>query len=204
MATTATTEILASDNRQPSDRLKQAINNCSLGFKKLADAIHEALELGQQEGFSPKEIGKMIRLELRNNNFSDSTIRRYLPAEAKMLSKVRQQVGEFAVNLTAKSDHGLVPKDYQTKNLAKYTKPFLIEIIHYLEQKQATTKSVVHEIKSANTKLSNNNTSRRRTNKHLPKDKIQMIREMREKGMSSRQIFATTGIARTTIARYWK
>ena len=67
--TTTTTEILTI--RQPSDRLKQAINNCSLGFKKLADAIHEALELGKLEGFSPKEIGKMIRLELKSNNFSD-------------------------------------------------------------------------------------------------------------------------------------
>ena len=83
MATT--TEILAL--KQPSERLKQAINNCSLGFKKLADAIHEALELGKQEGFSPKEIGKMIREEMVRNGFTDRTVRKYLPAEAKMLSR---------------------------------------------------------------------------------------------------------------------
>ena len=53
-----------------------------------------------------------------------------------MLSKVRKQVGEFAINLTAKSgpEPKLLPKDYQTDDLPTYKRQFLIDIIHYLEQ----------------------------------------------------------------------
>lgn len=186
--TTTTTEILTI--RQPSDRLKQAINNCSLGFKKLADAIHEALELGKQEGFSPKEIGKMIRLELKSNNFSDSTIRRYLPAEAKMLSKVRKQVGEFAINLTAKSgpEPKLLPKDYQTDDLPTYKRQFLIDIIHYLEQSSSTQFELE---KRALRPLSN------KVHEQVAKQVIQL----HAKGKSSRAIATQLGIGKTSVLR---
>ena len=61
MATATTTEIITLKQNNPLiDCGRANVQICSLGFKKLANAIHEALELGQQEGFSPKEIGKMI------------------------------------------------------------------------------------------------------------------------------------------------
>ena len=187
MATT--TEILAL--KQPSERLKQAINNCSLGFKKLADAIHEALELGQQEGFSPKEIGKMIRFELRNNNFSDATIRRYLPAEAKMLSKVRHQVREFAINLSANSDSDdLSPQNYKTEDLPKYNKQFLIEIIHYLEGKQSSSTQIELEKRAL-----------RPLSRKMPEQVAKQVIQLHKEGKSSREIGRMVGIGKTSVLR---
>ena len=101
--------------------------------------------------------------------------------------------------------------NYDSENLSKYSKQFLIEIIRYLESNQnqkqkQTIKNVTHEVKkqaSLNV-VSNNNSNRTHArNKPLPDDKIQLIKDLRAKGMSSRQIFSKTGIARTTIAKYW-
>ena len=133
--------------KQPSERLQQAISNCSLGFKKLADAIHEALEIGASEGYSPKEIGSMVRLELSNNGFSDSTIRRYLPKEAKMQSKVRDK-NNFAIKMSA---NPLQPQDYDTDRLESYSKQFLIAIIRMYEEqtkreRRPTTNNKTQEI----------------------------------------------------------
>jgi hypothetical protein len=209
MATT--TEILAL--KQPSERLKQAINNCSLGFKKLADAIHEALELGKQEGFSPKEIGKMIREEMVRNGFTDRTVRKYLPAEAKMLSKVRHQVRDFAENNSTNSASaarnsaklGFLPEDYQTEDLPKYTKQFLIEVIRYFEQKYVvkTTKNknkvVVHETKraaaAAEQSISYSEGYKFRN------DKIQEILSLHEQGKSSREIARLTSVSKNSILK---
>ena len=205
MATT-TTEILTL--KQPSDRLKQAINNCSLGFKKLADAIHEALELGKQEGFSPKEIGKMIREEMVRNGFTDRTVRKYLPAEAKMLSKVRHQVRDFAENNStnsaarnsAKSD--LLPEDYQTEDLPKYTKQFLIEIICYFERKY------VVKTKAARTLASQKKSHEQVKQPQTPAnkladvdDKTQEILALRNEGKTIRAIAALTGVPTSTVVR---
>ncbi len=192
MATT--TEILAL--KQPSERLKQAINNCSLGFKKLADSIQETLKIGESEGFSPKEIGIMIRQEMTSNGFSLRTVQRYLPAEAKMLSKVRQQVGveasKFAVNLSAKSDRGLgltmQPQDYQTEDLPKYTKTFLIEIIHYLEE---SSSSQIEREKPASRPLS----------RKMPEQVAKQVIQLHKQGKSSRAIASQLGIGKTSVLR---
>lgn len=76
--------------QQPSETLREKIHNCVAdfkscitGFKKWEDAVKEALVQGQQEGYTDKEIGDMIRKELTAAGLSNRTITRYLPAEVK-------------------------------------------------------------------------------------------------------------------------
>lgn len=156
MATT-TEEILVSDSdnsRKPSERLTVAIKECASGFKRLRDNINDAIEIGKIEGYTTKEVGDMIRQELANNQFSDRSIRRYLPAEAKMQSKVR------GTNLRIVLTANIKPADYQSQDLPKYTKQFLIEVIRYLEEKyvikhqKQAIKQVVKQVKAAEPKQS--------------------------------------------------
>ena len=78
----------------------------------------------------------MIREEMTRNGFTDRTVRKYLPAEAKMLSKVRQS-GEFAAHNSANLDLlGLNLDSNYTQltkeQLSKFRKTRLIEIIEKL------------------------------------------------------------------------
>jgi hypothetical protein len=67
----------------PSDRLKEKIHACVSSFQKLGAAVKEALEQGRKEGFTDREIGKMIRDEMLQVGFERSTIAGYLPSSAK-------------------------------------------------------------------------------------------------------------------------
>ena len=207
MAQTEAQELVV---KQPSDRLKQAVTNCSLGFRKLADSIQDALRIGAEEGFSAKEIGIMVRQDMANNGFSLRTVQRYLPAEAKMQSKVRQQFGD---NLSAK----LRPQDYKTEDLPKYSKQFIIEVVHYLEQKY-TIKQVVKQVeaiepkpklklkqKPAQAQTSNNSKPYENwTNKALDNDKIQQIISLRKEGKYLSEIAKIVNTSKVSVIRYLK
>jgi hypothetical protein len=67
----------------PSERLKEKIHACISSFQKLGAAVKEALEQGRTEGFTDREIGKMIRVEMLQAGFERSTIAGYLPSSAK-------------------------------------------------------------------------------------------------------------------------
>src|SRR5918994_807090 len=69
--------------KSPSKRLKEKIFACVSSFQKLGTAVKEALEQGKEEGFSDKEIGKMIREEMLQAGFDRSTVTGYLPSSAK-------------------------------------------------------------------------------------------------------------------------
>ena len=67
----------------PSEKLKEKIHACISSFQKLGAAVNEALEQGRKEGFTDREIGKMIRDEMLQAGFERSTIAGYLPNSAK-------------------------------------------------------------------------------------------------------------------------
>lgn len=69
--------------KAPSKRLKEKIHACIASFQKLGTAVYEALEQGRKEGFTDKEIGKMIREEMLQAGFERSTVASYLPSSAK-------------------------------------------------------------------------------------------------------------------------
>jgi hypothetical protein len=67
----------------PSEKFKEKIHACMSSFQKLGAAVKEALEQGRIEGFTDREIGKMIRDEMLQAGFERSTIAGYLPSSAK-------------------------------------------------------------------------------------------------------------------------
>jgi hypothetical protein len=69
--------------KAPSKELKEKVHECISSFQKLGAAVNEALEQGRKEGFTDKEIGKMIRDEMLQAGFERSTIAGYLPSSAK-------------------------------------------------------------------------------------------------------------------------
>ena len=69
--------------KAPSENLKEKIHACISSFQKLRAAVNEALEQGRKEGFTDREIGKMIRDEMLQAGFERSTITGYLPSSAK-------------------------------------------------------------------------------------------------------------------------
>jgi hypothetical protein len=69
--------------KAPSMRLKEKIHACIASFQKLGTAVNEALEQGRKEGFTDKEIGKIIREEMLQAGFERSTVASYLPFSAK-------------------------------------------------------------------------------------------------------------------------
>jgi hypothetical protein len=71
------------EEKAPSEKLKEKIYACISSFRKLGTAVNEALEQGRKEGFTDREIGKMIRDEMLHAGFERSTIAGYLPSSAK-------------------------------------------------------------------------------------------------------------------------
>ena len=65
--------------KQPSEQLRQKLDNIVKHFQNCATLIDEAFALGLTEGFSVKEIGKMIREKLARLGYNPRTIRRALP-----------------------------------------------------------------------------------------------------------------------------
>ena len=76
--------------KQPSEQLRQKLDNIVKHFQNCATLIDEAFALGLKEGFSIKEISKMIREQLARLGYNSRTIRRALPPFAKDITKTRK------------------------------------------------------------------------------------------------------------------
>ena len=159
-ATTTQTQILTSsekNNKRPSPTLLAKINACVNSFGKLKQKIEEVLGAGREEGLTDFETGQFIRAALLKAGYSRMTTSRLLPTEAK--SKPRGDCNILLQNQNQTQAHmQLSPENYQTEALEYYPKAFLIQIIHYLEEKQQqkqVVKQVVHEIKAID-KMNNN------------------------------------------------
>ena len=49
------------NNKRPSASLEEKIRNCVSVFRSLDETVNVVIELGQKEGFNPKQIGQFIR-----------------------------------------------------------------------------------------------------------------------------------------------
>jgi hypothetical protein len=76
-------ELHCQKEKAPSKKLEEKIHACISSLQKLGTAVNEALEQGREEGFSDKEIGKMIREEMLRAGLTRQTVSNYLPKSAK-------------------------------------------------------------------------------------------------------------------------
>jgi hypothetical protein len=113
--TTATAAIVASSQQQhhqPSTQLRDKIKSCASAFRSLSVVVNEVIELGKNEGFSPKDIGNFIREEMLKSGLSRSTASRYLPSELKMKPRGRQISRNLTLN---QHQHQQEPKIIRNK-----------------------------------------------------------------------------------------
>lgn len=160
----------------------------------------------------------MIREEMTRNGFTDRTVRKYLPAEAKMLSKVRQS-GEFAAHNSANLD--LLGLDLDSnytqltkEQLSKFRKTRLIEIIEKLQQLVSSnnnnnnnnnvnkSKRIRIDIDTKpKPKLQNKDKPYSGNHRWISNEKIDKILQLHNEGKSSRTISNITGISKNTVLR---
>ena len=139
----------------PSTTLLSKINAIVNSFGKLTDKINEALEVGRSEGLTDFQTGQLIRAALLQAGYDRRTTSRLLPQVAKALPRgaSRSSSGDVRDKMSqnqTQTQIQLLPENYQTEALEYYPKSFLIQIIHYLEEKQRqkqVVKQVVHEVK---------------------------------------------------------
>lgn len=68
--------------KKPSKRLDDLIEALTYDFTKLRDKVDAVFEQGRKEGFEDMQIGKMVRVKMKEH-YSRDTIARVLPATAK-------------------------------------------------------------------------------------------------------------------------
>lgn len=156
-------------NPQPSLELVGKIRECVTGFRKLEDAVKDALAQAQREGFPQLLVGEMIRKGLLAAGLHRSTIARYLPEGAKAKPRGRQvtpaQVAnQFSSKMRQNDDNNnlldkiekvdkpvvlqLIPEDYKITLLDQYEKDYLIKIIKYLHNEIAGLRTKLQEQES--------------------------------------------------------
>jgi hypothetical protein len=72
-----------SNDKRPSAKLQEKIRACVSIFRSANAIVNEVIEMGKSEGFTPKEIGNLIREEMLRSGLHRRTVTRYLPSELK-------------------------------------------------------------------------------------------------------------------------
>jgi hypothetical protein len=76
--------------KQPSEKLRKKLEGIVTHIRNCATLVDEVIALGKEEGFSEKQIGRMIREKLKQLGYDSRSIRRALPLSIKDLSKTRK------------------------------------------------------------------------------------------------------------------
>lgn len=139
--------------RIPSDVLRQKIKECIGAFGTTRQKILEAFEIGRKEGFTDMEIGNLVRQAYYASGFKSHGFLEMLPSGAKRKRFVNE--GSSRNNNESESSYkkrmrerewnakrrleikNLKPSEYKSTELSRYTKPFLIEIVQWYEEKEA-------------------------------------------------------------------
>jgi len=74
----------------PSEKLRDKIDEVVRHIHNCAMLVKEAFIMGVSEGFSEKEIGRLIRVQMTRLGYDPRTIRRVLPPSAKDISRTRK------------------------------------------------------------------------------------------------------------------
>jgi hypothetical protein len=125
-----------SNDKRPSAKLQEKIRACVSTFRSLNAIVEEVIEDGKSEGFTPKEIGNIIREEMLKSGLSRRTVTRYLPSELKAkprgitatskqirdkmsqnpIPKPSQQIQEKSKKRQKKIIENLEPHKHNTRN----------------------------------------------------------------------------------------
>ncbi len=135
-------QVLSIQPKVPSKKLKEAIHNVTTDYIKLNDHVAKALEIGTAEGFTAKEIGKLLKIELLEAGFDERHVRRILPHEAKRKYKryhhgKSDNLSDYQQTVTEEDDaptgyYQGEANEYDIKAVEQYDRPYLIKVVKYL------------------------------------------------------------------------
>lgn len=144
--------------KRPSKQLEKALDALALDFAKLQTKVDAVFTIGRKEDYNDREIGNMIREKMKEH-YSQSTIQRAFEKypEAKQQQNHEKVVKKNTFDEKKQSNHKqskpktsndtkqeehepeavyqIEPETYRSEDLEQYDKPFLCEIIRYLERK---------------------------------------------------------------------
>ena len=97
--------------KRPSAKLQEKIRTCVSMFRSLNETVNEIVELGRNEGFSPKEIGQFIREETLKSGLSRRKLQtiylqnwnRNKGIQVKVRVKISQNQNRAQVNILGKT-----------------------------------------------------------------------------------------------------
>lgn len=123
----------------PSKKLLKLLDSLIPDFKKLQVKVDVIFKQARAEGFPDEETGAMIRMRM-DDNYSERTIRRVLPGTAKREYNANPDVtnekdSDKMSEAEPEAVYQMNPQEYRSEDLEQYDKPFLCEIIRYLEKK---------------------------------------------------------------------
>jgi hypothetical protein len=130
--------------KQPSKKLKQKLDDVVKHFRNCATVVDEAFALGKEEGFSEKEIGLMMREQLKRLGYNPRSIRRALPSSTKDLSKVPR--GYLVRNHNNGNDNTDVDKMSSSENSNDFDENRQIRSSNMVMELQAEVKSLKEQL----------------------------------------------------------
>jgi len=127
--------------RQPSEELKQKLDDVATSLRNGASLVDEVFTLGREEGFSDKEIGQMVRDRLVQLGYNPRSIRRLLPLSAKDLTKSRKNnLVRDQDNGNSRSDGDIMSSSQNSNNFDETQKIELCEMVKKLQANVITLK----------------------------------------------------------------
>jgi hypothetical protein len=122
--------------KQPSEQLRQKLDNIVKHFQNCTTLIDDAFALGLKEGFSVKEISQMMRKRLAHLGYDPRSIRRALPSSAKDVSKTRK---DYLIRNQENSNNDKLDEDIMSSFESR---------TYYDENQQGASVNVVHELQN--------------------------------------------------------
>ena len=136
--------------KQPSDELNQLIDQVVRHFHICAGMVEKAFIKGRTEGFSDKQIGRMIKSHMLSLGYDPSTIRKALPSSVKDTTKTRKDYLTRERYNSNELDERKIPS-YENRN--GFDENHTSEAIKGLKNKIGELKSELDEERNRNEDL---------------------------------------------------
>ncbi len=168
--------------KQPSEQLRQKLDNIVKHFQNCTTLIDDAFALGLKEGFSVKEISQMMRKRLAHLGYDPRSIRRALPSSAKDVSKTRK---DYLIRNQENSNNDKLDEDIMSSFESR---------TYYDENQQGASVNVVHELQNKIKLLEEQLSLERAKNEDLTIQRNNAIETLDQLGKKRRVVHDSTDI----------
>lgn len=130
--------------KKPSEKLRKKLDDVVKHIRNCATFVDEVIVLGKEEGFSEKEIGRMLREKLKRLGYDSRSIRRALPSSTKDLSKIRKDYLIRSHDSDNDSmDEDILSSSENSNNIDENQKTIASEMVKELQTKVSTLEELL-------------------------------------------------------------